>query len=847
MDNNIVLTPNLWWSSVTECFHSSIKQRYNTEELKSNFLPSVGGWYFGGANIRNYDKCINGVSQAADVYLGEWGDYLFGDTDSETINISEYTFWDSLTYDDDTRIDMLYDGLSTSAQLVTYKDLEYKPVVTLGIFANNWQIKIQASSTIPSTSYVYLSLGFYSSSEGVIHPFIYQRFAGNNMIWSRNTIFNVLYDKIFLDNTTFDELYFSFQFHNLSGTVVQCSLQIPAFDIYHNMSVNQSDISSNRQDYNAYLPAGDVIERLKEYDDLDVNLTFAWQKNPEGKTTVNCFGGQWQASSKNPDTSKYLAFESISNKGVDNSYASLYLIISGYSEYSFYIRSNGESCCDYVMVSQLDENITSATSTGSTIYVKAHTASKGTSGIALTNHTKVTFSNISAGQKQIHVIYRKDSSVSKYDDQGFILVPKPADVIGTTSYYSAVTANCNNEWGLYADTYNPQPASYQGFVSMSNIKKDNSYASLILTFSANTTIPSYSFYIRSYGENRYDYVMVSQLNQNVTSATSSADTTLVKAVTMGSATSVTALTGYKLVTFTNIPAGKNTVQIIYRKDSSQSGGTDQGYVLLPKPITIQNTYSGSGGGGTGGDVERNARLYWEDFQFVGCTGARINLDDYYMTPIVNEGVDIYSDYSFSVTHATRAPFSAGTDSNGAYIDIPKTSLSDFERSENCFVGVKFATSNNIGSPYNSMWVLFPVTITGSKNIITGEWDEEGMQARVWLEEGRMEFSNLTTYEAGFDISHCYEGETQVFVEPNSDGEYYFMYGFCDKIYIAAIGDTYTRAYGIAGVSDYNVSTSFYGASSVRLMPSNISNITNIFYWHQYTVQRKNCRYKIQNG
>ena len=264
-------------------------------------------------------------------------------------------------------------------------------------------------------------------------------------------------------------------------------------------------------------------------------------------------------------------------------------------------------------------------------------------------------------------------------------------------------------------------------------------------------------------------------------------------------------------------------------------------------IKITPTFEKRDSGGTGGDVEGNARLYWEDFQFVGCTGARINLDDYYMTPIVNEGVDIYSDYSFSVTHATRAPFSAGTDSNGAYIDIPKTSLSDFERSENCFVGVKFATSNNIGSPYNSMWVLFPVTITGSKNIITGEWDEEGMQARVWLEEGRMEFSNLTTYEAGFDISHCYEGETQVFVEPNSDGEYYFMYGFCDKIYIAAIGDTYTRAYGIAGVSDYNVSTSFYGASSVRLMPSNISNITNIFYWHQYTVQKLKCKYKIQNG
>jgi hypothetical protein len=370
---------------------------------------------------------------------------------------------------------------------------------------------------------------------------------------------------------------------------------------------------------------------------------------------------------------------------------------------------------------------------------------------------------------------------------------------------------------------------------------------LILTFSANTTIPAYSFYIRSYGESNWDYVMVSHLNQNITSATNYNDTTLVKAHTRGSATSSTALTAYTLVTFTNIPSGKNTVRIIYRKDGSQSGGTDQGYVLLPKPITIQNTYSGSGGGGTGGDVSGNARLYWEDFRFLGCSGIRIDLDDYYMTPIVNEGVNIYSDYSFSVTHAVRAFCTAGTDSNGAYIDIPKTSLSSCETDENCFVGVRFASSNNIGTTYSPMWVLFPVTVDGGKNIITGEWEQEGYQARIWLEEGRMEICNLTTYEEGFDISHCYEGETQVFVEPNSDGEYYSIYGFCDKIYIAPWGGSYTRTYGIAGVSDANVGTSFYGASYVRLMPSSISNITNVFYWHQYTVQRLNCRYKITDG
>lgn len=840
MDNNIVLTPNLWWSSVTECFHSSIKQRYNTEELKSNFLPSVGGWYFGGANIRNYDKCINGVSQAADVYLGEWGEYLFGDTDSETINISEYTFWDGLTYDDVTRIDMLYDGLSTSAQLVTYKDLENKPAERLGAFANNWRFNIQASSTIPSTSCAYLSLGFYSSSEGVIYPFIFKRLAGNNMIWSGNTIFNVLYDKIFLDNTTFDELYFSFQIEKLSGTVVQCSLQIPAFDIYHNMSVNQSNILSDSQDYNAYLPVGDVIERLKEYDDLDVNLTFAWQKNPEGKTTVNCFGGQWQASSKNPDTSKYLAFESISNKGVDKSYASLYLIISGYSEYSFYIRSNGESCCDYVMVSQLDNNITSATSANSTIYVKAHTAGKGTSGTALSNHTKVTFSNISAGQKQIHVIYRKDSSINKYDDQGFILVPKPADVIGTTSYYSAVTANCNNEWGLYADTYNPQPSSYQGFVSMSNIKKDNSYASLILTFSANTTIPSYSFYIRSYGENRYDYVMVSQLNQNVTSATSSANTTLVKDVTMGSATSVTALTGYKLVTFTNIPAGKNTVQIIYRKDGSQSGGTDQGYVLLPKPITIQNTYSGSGGGGTGGDVSGKTRLYWEEFSFCNCDGRRIQLDSWYMEPI-HYWCNIYS-FTNLRSDADSVDIVRGSDSDGgAYFEFDAGTLANICSDDYCYVEVTFGTTNNIQS-YADMKVLLPIYIAENGRIYQDDYSD----AYVIHRNTYASFKSFA-HETGFDV---YAGEMQstnnllAVVEPDTDiDSYYSTSYFVSYVNFDAWGSYESSTFRLECPYNSTMRTSFGEGSRVSLIPSDIQNLVNMFYWHQNSVAGGNYNHR----
>jgi hypothetical protein len=76
--------------------------------------------------------------------------------------------------------------------------------------------------------------------------------------------------------------------------------------------------------------------------------------------------------------------------------------------------------------------------------------------------------------------------------------------------------------------------------------------------------------------------MVSQLDQILSYNSSYSNTSLVKAHTRGSQSSGTLISNYKLVEFTNIDGGEHTIQIIYRKDSSNNSGTDCGYVLIPK-------------------------------------------------------------------------------------------------------------------------------------------------------------------------------------------------------------------------------------------------------------------------
>ena len=161
-----------------------------------------------------------------------------------------------------------------------------------------------------------------------------------------------------------------------------------------------------------------------EYLGATASTTITQGVSPAKYYTVN-LNSQWQLSSSitNPDSSLYEGvYESFSNKGVNYGFAKMTITIDGYSNFKLYIRSYAESTYDYVMVSQLDKDLTSG-STGST-YMKASTSGKQNSSTAITAYTLVEYTNIPEGEHVITVAYRKDMSVNNGDDRGYLLIPK---------------------------------------------------------------------------------------------------------------------------------------------------------------------------------------------------------------------------------------------------------------------------------------------------------------------------------------------------------------------------------------------------------------------------------------
>ena len=146
------------------------------------------------------------------------------------------------------------------------------------------------------------------------------------------------------------------------------------------------------------------------------------------------------------------------------------------------------------------------------------------------------------------------------------------------------SVDTNNEWEKVALPSTLSSSEYDGvYRSVSNYNVNSKAATLWIT----TTKLPFTIYIRSYGENNYDYVMASKLNATITNNTSYSDTSLVKAHTRGSSTSNTELSGYIKVDYTGLDVvgsdtGSYNICVIYRKDGSQHNNDDRGYVIIPK-------------------------------------------------------------------------------------------------------------------------------------------------------------------------------------------------------------------------------------------------------------------------
>lgn len=163
----------------------------------------------------------------------------------------------------------------------------------------------------------------------------------------------------------------------------------------------------------------ETVQREITFTYMDVTATTiitqnVW-KNQHYTVDLN---NQWRLSTSisNPNSSLYEGvYESNSNHHVQDGIAKMYIDIEGYSEFKFYIRSNGESSYDYVRVGTLDKDPSSS------VYVS--TKGKQNSGTTIGSYTLVTFNNIDEGAHRIIIDYRKDSSQDAGTDRGYVLIP----------------------------------------------------------------------------------------------------------------------------------------------------------------------------------------------------------------------------------------------------------------------------------------------------------------------------------------------------------------------------------------------------------------------------------------
>jgi hypothetical protein len=145
------------------------------------------------------------------------------------------------------------------------------------------------------------------------------------------------------------------------------------------------------------------------------------------------------------------------------------------------------------------------------------------------------------------------------------------------AYY---TVDLNGQWRKSTTISNPNSNLYDGvYESFSNINKNNSTAYAYVDING---YEEFTMYIRSNGEDDYDYMLVSQLDIPSITLSDRTNTTKVKAHTRGNANAGTGLNSYTKVTWTGIDQGPHRICILYGKDSSSREGTDQGYFFIPK-------------------------------------------------------------------------------------------------------------------------------------------------------------------------------------------------------------------------------------------------------------------------
>ena len=253
--------------------------------------------------------------------------------------------------------------------------------------------------------------------DGGSYPTSYLQYNGNNYIkgtqaqWT--TFYNLMYNNDYWD----------------------------AFDLKN----SETDDTFNLYDY-CTTSIMTAIKNLKNGSNQTISLSLP--STPTTTSAVIDLNNEWTTSPTNPSPNIYYSFESAQSKGVANSGDYIYLKIKGYTTYTFYIRSNGESRYDYVMVSKPDVSITHSTEyNNSNVY--AHTYGLANAGTSLNNYVTVTFTGLTTAEHTITIVYRKDYGGNQGTDAGYVLIPKGNNVSTVNIYSPPTTSSKNIVFGFY--------------------------------------------------------------------------------------------------------------------------------------------------------------------------------------------------------------------------------------------------------------------------------------------------------------------------------------------------------------------------------------------------------------
>ena len=189
-------------------------------------------------------------------------------------------------------------------------------------------------------------------------------------------------------------------------------LNLSKWQFEDSAEVVDNEITEFRNNVDVYGYAYDYGTELRDHYDMIIKEAESYYC-PQTITIDLC--DSWESMSSSPDN-RYRAYQSFSNRTRDGQYAMMKFTISGYENFTFYIRSNGESSCDYVVVGK-DFRPHSG-------YYDYCTRNKATSSTSLSAYTEVTYSNLNKYESYvIYVSYTKDSSNSYNDDRGYVLIP----------------------------------------------------------------------------------------------------------------------------------------------------------------------------------------------------------------------------------------------------------------------------------------------------------------------------------------------------------------------------------------------------------------------------------------